>query len=96
MKKILTLFTKPRCVYCHMLKANLDQWGFAYEEIDVSDKCLKSDIFYIEGHKTVPQLYYNTQNLKNGMNTSDITFDYLFEQLSDSDAYDNWHEGNID
>ena len=51
----LVLFTKDRCVYCHMLQEKLDTWGVDYEILNNHP--------LPNGHKTYPQLYYKGKDV---------------------------------
>ncbi len=77
----LTLYTRPKCVYCHILKENLLEWGFTFTEIDVTIEHPDRDLFYTDGHKTCPQLYSGFLNIKGDLDTVDITKEHIIEML---------------
>lgn len=77
----LTLYTRPKCVYCHILKENLQEWGFTFNEIDVTIEHLDRDLFYKDGHKTCPQLYSDQLNIKGELDTVDITKEHIIAKL---------------
>jgi len=54
----LTLFTKDRCVYCHMLQEKLDMWNIEY--VILNNHPLP------DGHTTYPQLYYRDTDVQKG------------------------------
>ena len=56
---MLTLYTKHWCGYCNMAKNYLTDNNIDYEEINIDDDSFVLDFMKSEGHKTVPQIYYN-------------------------------------
>ena len=82
MKHELTLYTQPNCVYCDMMKAKLDEWGYKYNVKNIKeDDNARAFIVLDEGHKTVPQLYYGNFNVNRGVHTEEFTQNILEERL---------------
>lgn len=55
--KIL-VYTTSTCPYCVSAKSLLDQKGYTYEEIDVSDSTAREALLKkANGRKTVPQIF---------------------------------------
>jgi glutaredoxin len=81
----LTLYTQTNCVFCEIMKAKLNDWGFTYQVVNIKEN--KNALMFIknEGHKTVPQLYWNKVHL-NKVNTDEFTQLHLEEAL-DLDNY---------
>jgi len=72
MSNSIKLYTQDNCPYCTIMKDKLDSWGLNYETVNISyDRDAK--LFLKEnGHKTVPQVYYNGIHL-NKVETKDFT-----------------------
>jgi len=82
MKHELTLYTQPNCVYCDMMKAKLDEWGYKYNVKNIQeDEAARAFIVLDERHKTVPQLYYGHFNVNRDVNTEEFTQNILEESL---------------
>jgi len=69
---MLTMYTKDRCVYCHMLKEKLDDWGMEYKMVDQTN-----DLQY----KMYPQLELNGYDMLKS-DTSGLTKDLLCDRMS--------------
>lgn len=67
---MLTIYTKDQCFYCKNLKKNLEKWGFSYQEVNISNSDTAMEWFKKRGHKTVPQLYFDTVDVQCGESTS--------------------------
>ena len=67
---MLTIYTKDKCFYCKNLKKNLDKWGMDYQEVNISNSDTAMEWFKKQGHKTVPQLYFDTVDVQRGESTS--------------------------
>ncbi len=78
---MLKLYTKTDCVYCDMMKSKLDIWGYEYEVINIQEDTDAKTFILNEGHKTVPQLYYNDKNVNRGINTDEFTKSILEETM---------------
>jgi glutaredoxin len=59
----LTLYTQDDCHYCNVLKRKLLEWNYSYREVNVSYDLFAKDFLKNEGHRTVPQLYWNNLHL---------------------------------
>ncbi len=84
----LTLYTQDDCGYCHLLKKKLAEWDFRYREINVSYDLFAKDFMREQGHRTVPQLYWNNTHL-NKIPTTDLTKEHIVNELE----YDNYIGG---
>jgi glutaredoxin len=84
----LTLYTQDDCGYCHLLKKKLAEWDFRYREINVSYDLFAKDFMREQGHRTVPQLYWNNTHL-NKLPTTDLTKEHIVNELE----YDNYIGG---
>ena len=81
----LTLYTQPLCQFCDFMKLNLQKWGYNYNVIDIS-KDPKAKLFMKKnGHRVVPQLYWNKTHL-NTVDTFNFTKEILEENL-DLESY---------
>jgi len=84
----LTLYTQDDCGYCHLLKKKLSDWDYRYREINVSYDLFAKDFMKRNGHRTVPQLYWNETHL-NKMPTMELTKEHIEAELD----YDNYIGG---
>ncbi|TEW53541.1 glutaredoxin 3 [Psychromonas sp. RZ22] len=57
----ITIYTTSYCPYCVRAKQLLDNKQVAYQEIDVSDRSLRSKMTELTGGTTVPQIVINGQ-----------------------------------
>jgi len=81
---MLRLYTKNNCSFCDLMKSKLKNWGYEYEVINIQeDEEAKAFIVLDEGHKTVPQLYYNNINVNRGIDTRDFNQFMLREVMND-------------
>jgi len=81
---MLRLYTKNNCSFCDLMKSKLKNWGYEYEVINIQeDEEAKAFIVLDEGHKTVPQLYYNNINVNRGIDTRDFNQFMLREAMND-------------
>ena len=81
---MLRLYTKNNCSFCDLMKTKLTNWGYEYEIINIQeDEEAKAFIVLDEGHKTVPQLYYNNINVNRGIDTRDFNQFMLREVMDD-------------
>ena len=80
MSNSIKLYTQDNCPYCVIMKDKLDSWGLNYETVNISyDRDAK--LFLKEnGHKTVPQVYYDTIHL-NKVDTEDFTQRMMFLEM---------------
>ena len=84
----LTLYTQEDCYYCHELKCKLMQWGYGFREINLSYDLFAKDFLKENGHRTVPQLYWNKTHL-NKVPTSELTQEHIEAELD----YENYIGG---
>jgi len=54
----IKIYSKPMCPHCDTAKRLLSEWGYEYEEINVSMIREGYDFLIEHGHRTVPQIYY--------------------------------------
>lgn len=61
MHKMLTIYSKRHCPYCDQAKALLKSKGVAFEEIRIDEMSNAGarDFIMEQGHRTVPQIYFN-------------------------------------
>jgi len=84
----LTLYTQDDCNYCHLLKKKLAEWDFRYREINISYDLFAKDFMREQGHRTVPQLYWNNTHL-NKLPTTELTKEHIINELD----YENYMGG---
>jgi glutaredoxin len=84
----LTLYTQDDCHYCKVLKKKLSDWNYHYREINVSYDLFAKDFLKSEGHRTVPQLYWNNIHL-NKFPTLDLTKRHIENEID----YENYVGG---
>lgn len=63
---MITLYTKPACPYCVSAKTWLTNNGFAFKEVDITADAAAYTLMKANGHRTVPQIYFNGELLVNG------------------------------
>lgn len=63
---MITLYTKPNCPYCDRAKIWLEKNGIAYSTINVIEDTSALEFIKSQGHKTVPQIYFNNELLVEG------------------------------
>lgn len=78
---MLVLYTQDRCGYCVLLKNKLNDWGHSYTEKNITYDAESKEFIRNEGHKTVPQLYYNDANMLKGDSVY-LTEDILNERMT--------------
>jgi len=88
----LTLYTQPLCEFCDHMKLDLQRWGYQYDVVNIKENPKAKEFLRKQGHKTVPQLYWNKTHL-NTVNTLSFTKELLEKNL-DLDSYvggiENW------
>lgn len=84
----LTLYTQDDCHYCKILKKKLSDWNYDYREVNVSYDLFAKDFLKSEGHRTVPQLYWNDTHL-NKLPTLDLTKRHIENEID----YENYVGG---
>ncbi|NDB57134.1 glutaredoxin [bacterium] len=77
---MITLYTKDHCPYCDGAKALLKSWNEDFTEVDIMEEGVR-DFLIGEGHKTMPQIYYNGKLLVEGGYTglSKVSYNELQE-----------------
>jgi glutaredoxin-related protein len=65
-KKMITLYSKPNCPYCDRAKIWFEKNNIAYETIDVLADEAALAFIKEQGHKTVPQIYFENSLLVEG------------------------------
>jgi|TARA_R110002073_G_scaffold138298_1_gene287825 glutaredoxin len=78
---MLVLYTQDRCGYCVLLKNKLKDWGHSYTEKNITYDAESKEFIRNEGHKTVPQLYYNDADMLKGDSVY-LTEDILNERMT--------------
>jgi glutaredoxin len=81
----LILYTQNDCLYCEIMKAKLKDWGYNWDEVNISYTPGSKDFMKSEGHRTVPQLYHFNTHV-NKVDTADFTKEML-EEAIDPDQY---------
>ena len=56
---MLTLYTKKNCGYCLQAKALLNNNNIPYEEVNIELDDAAKNFVINEGHRTMPQIYFN-------------------------------------
>ena len=87
----LTLYTQDDCGYCHLLKKKLSDWDYRYREINVSYDLFAKDFMKKNGHRTVPQLYWNETHL-NKLPTTELTKEHIEAEID----YDNYGVSGVE
>lgn len=63
----IKLYSKLGCPACDITKHRLTEWGYEFEEINVSVSKEGYDFLIENKHRTVPQIYYtDTQFVPDG------------------------------
>jgi glutaredoxin len=62
------------------MKKKLTEWGYDFFEINISYDLDKKKFLKEEGHRTVPQVYWNRTHL-NKVNTEDFTQEVLEAEI---------------
>jgi len=77
----IVLYTQDRCGYCVLLKNKLTEWGYSYTEKNIMYDAEAKKFIKEEGHKTVPQLYYNNSDMLKGDSVY-LTREILVERIA--------------
>jgi glutaredoxin len=77
---MITLYTKDACPYCDGAKALLKSWNEDFTEVDILEEGVR-DFLIGEGHKTMPQIYFEGKLLVAGGYTglSKVSYNELQE-----------------
>ena len=86
MSNSIKLYTQNDCPYCVTMKKKLDEWGYEYLEINVSNDLSAKSFLKDEGHRTVPQLYQGRINLNKAIHTNEFTKRHLELMLLEFDG----------
>ena len=54
-----TIYTQNGCKFCLAAKMLLDNHGYSYKEINISEDETAKSFLRGNGYKTVPQIFYN-------------------------------------
>lgn len=83
---MLSIYSKNNCAYCQKAKNYLISKDIAFEELNIELDPAAREFILSEGHKSVPQIYYNgklfVQGGYNGL--VKLTDDQLKEKLNDA------------
>jgi len=84
---MIVLYTKNECKFCVQAKSILKEWGVEYTEINIEEQPSGKDFLTLEGHRTVPQLYWHDSILVHDgaqglLNTDKESFEKLVERKS--------------
>ena len=79
---MITLYTKDNCPYCDKAKHYLKGISEEYREINIMENENAREWLIAQGHKTVPQIYYEGKILVEGGYTglSKVTAEELQER----------------
>lgn len=58
---MLTVYSKKHCPFCDRAKALLTNKGIEFEEIKIDENTQAREFIMEQGHRTVPQIYFNGQ-----------------------------------
>lgn len=63
---MITVYSKAGCGYCDLAKNYLTKNNIQFEEIRVDLDSTQREWIIVQGHKTVPQIYYKGKVLVEG------------------------------
>lgn len=63
---MLTVYSKNHCPFCDQAKALLKKWEVPFEEIKIDVDPMAKEFVVSQGHRTVPQIYYQGQLFVDG------------------------------
>jgi len=82
----LTLYTQNDCVFCYSMKQKLENWGYDFDEINLSYQLEQKSVLKEAGLRTVPQLFWNSKHVGPTNNdTSSFTKKMLEAELAYED-----------
>ena len=58
---MLTIYSKNNCAYCVQAKNLLSRKNIEFQEVKIDENIDAKEFILKQGHKTVPQIYYNDQ-----------------------------------
>jgi glutaredoxin len=76
----IILYTQLGCDFCDIMKNKLSDWGYLFQEVNISKMPEQKEFLRKEGHTTVPQLYVNGKHA-NKVDTIYFTEEMLRESL---------------
>ena len=77
----LILYTKNQCVFCDIMKENLNRWGVKYMTVNVQEDPEALELLKERGIRTVPQLFLNGVSLNQGIDTREFTEKMLYDKI---------------
>jgi glutaredoxin-like protein NrdH len=85
---MITVYSKPNCPYCDRTKIWLEHNNLPYQVVDVMADSSALEFIKSQGHKTVPQIYFNGSVLVEGGYTGLTKQDpnFLREAIDQKDA----------
>ena len=78
--KGLILYTQNDCPYCDIMKTKLKEWGYNWDEVNISYQIEQKQFLKEHGHRTVPVLYWNKTHL-NKVNTQEFTHEIMKDEM---------------
>lgn len=63
---MITVYSRSNCQFCDMAKQLLDSRGVTYEVINIEEQPEAREFLVDAGHRSVPQIYKNTQHIPGG------------------------------
>lgn len=85
----LTLYTQDGCGYCHIMKNKLNEWGFNFHEINISNDMFGKSFMKEKQLNSVPQLFHGREHLNKNISTHELTKNMLDDKLD----YENYIGG---
>jgi len=79
----LKMYTKPECVYCHILAEKLGEWKVEYTSVPHSDTDRTFDQY--------PQLMFDDDDVLMG-DTSGLTLELLTKRIDDLGSVEIWSD----
>lgn len=55
----VTIYTRPRCIWCMLAKRLLRKNGISYDERSARDQAVRDALFARTGQRTVPQVFFD-------------------------------------
>lgn len=56
---MITVYSKDQCPQCEQAKKLLSMYGIEFNEININEDQAARDFVVSEGHRSVPQIYFN-------------------------------------
>ena len=86
----LTLYTQNDCVFCYSMKQKLENWGYDFNEINLSYQLEQKSVLKEAGLRTVPQVFWNGKHVGP---TNNDTASFTKEMLEAELAYEDYIGG---